>query len=241
MISLFSLHLLIGGLTAVTGVRSWYAVCQPNQVLVLHGWRTRRQRGEERLIDYRLLKGGSSFVVPLGEEVAAMDVGNLIIPLAVRNALTRGGIRVPVETVANVKVASREPAIHAAVKRLLGKTTKEIKALAQVTLESNLRGVLATLTPEQVNADRDAFAVAMLAEAEDDLRRLGLDLDSLQITAITDEARFLDALGRPQQVELLRQSRIAEAVARALARIEEAERRICSVSTTLAGRVDSCN
>ena len=29
MTSLFSLLLLIGGLVAVTGVRSWYAVCQP--------------------------------------------------------------------------------------------------------------------------------------------------------------------------------------------------------------------
>lgn len=223
MISLFSLLLVLGGLMAVTGVRSWYAVCQPNQVLILYGWRSRQRSGDERLIGYRLLKGGSSFVLPLVEEVLAMDLGNLIIPLQVRNALTRGGIRVSVEAVANVKVAGREPAIHAAVERLLGKSTKEIAALAQVTLESNLRGVLATLTPEQVNADREAFALAMLAEAEDDLQRLGLDLDSLQITAITDGARFLDSLGRGQQVELLRQSRIAEAEAKALARIQEAE------------------
>jgi flotillin len=83
--------------------------------------------------------------------------------------------------------------------------------------------VLATLTPEQVNADREAFALAMLAEAEDDLQRLGLELDSLQITAITDGAHFLDSLGRPQQVELLRQSRVAEAEAQALARIKQAE------------------
>ena len=222
MTGLLSLLFLCGGLVAMQGFRSWYAVCQPNQVLVVYGLRGRR-RGEERMIGYRLLKGGSSFVLPLVEQVTAMDLGNLIIPLAVRHALTRGGIRLSVEAVANVKVASREPAVHAAVERLLGKSTEEIKALAQVTLESNLRGVLATLTPEQVNADREAFALAMLAEAEDDLARLGLDLDSLQITAITDGVRFLDALGRRQQVELLRQSRIAEAEARALARIEEAE------------------
>jgi flotillin len=223
MISLYSFLLLLGGLMAVTGVRSWYAVCQPNQVLILYGLRSRQRRGDERMIGYRLLKGGSSFVLPLVEEVTAMNLGNLNIPLAVRQALTRSGIRISVEAVANVKVASREPAIHAAVERLLGKSTKEIQELARVTLESNLRGVLATLTPEQVNADREAFALAMLAEAEDDLQRLGLDLDSLQITAITDDARFLDSLGRPQQVELLRQSRIAEAEAQAQARIKEAE------------------
>jgi flotillin len=155
MTSLFSLLLMIGGLMAVTGVRSWYAVCQPNQVLILYGLRSRKRPGDERMIGYRLLKGGSSFVLPLVEQVTAMDLGNLIIPLEVPNALTRGGIRISVEAVANVKVASREPAIHAAVERLLGKSNEQIKALAQVTLESNLRGVLATLTPEQVNADRE--------------------------------------------------------------------------------------
>jgi flotillin len=223
MTSFVSLVLFLGALLAVTGTRSWYAVCQPNQVLVIYGGRRRSRGGDGRQLGYRLLKGGSSFVFPLLEEVMAMDLGNLIIPLAVRDALTRGGIRVSVDAVANVKVASREPAIDAAVERLLGKDGKEIKALAQVTLESNLRGVLATLTPEQVNADREAFALAMLAEAEDDLQRLGLELDSLQITAITDGARFLDSLGRSQQVDLLRQSRVAEAEAQALARIKQAE------------------
>jgi flotillin len=219
----FLFLLLFGSaVTALQGLRTCYAVCQPNQVLIVYGLRS-RTRGEERRLGYRLLKGGSSFVLPLVEEVTAMDLGNLIIPLLVREALTRGGIRLTVEAVANVKVASREPAIHAAVERLLGKTSDEIKTLAQVTLESNLRGVLATLTPEQVNADREAFALAMLAEAEDDLQRLGLDLDSLQITAITDSVRFLDALGRRQQVALTRQSRIAEAEARATSRITEAE------------------
>lgn len=224
MTALITLLLMSGGsIIALLGFRSLYAVCQPNQVLIFYGLRGRRDGDDTRMIGYRLLKGGSSLVVPLVEEVTAMDLGNMIIELHVRNALTRGGIRLTVEAVANVKVAGQEPAIHHAVERLLGKSSDEIKALAQVTLESNLRGVLAMLTPEQVNADRDAFARAMLAEAENDLQSLGLDLDSLQITAITDGVRYLDSIGRKQQVELLRQSRIAEAEARARARMEEAE------------------
>lgn len=224
MTALITLLLMSGGsLIAVLGFRSFYAVCQPNQVLIFYGLRGRRDGDDTRRIGYRLLKGGSSLVVPLVEDVTAMDLGNMIIELHVNNALTRGGIRLTLEAVANVKVAGQEPAIHHAVERLLGKSRDEIKALAQVTLESNLRGVLAMLTPEQVNADRDAFARAMLAEAENDLQSLGLDLDSLQITAITDAVRYLDSIGRKQQVELLCQSRIAEVEARARARIEEAE------------------
>jgi len=81
----------------------------------------------------------------------------------------------------NVKIASHEPVIHAAVERLL---------------ESNLRGVLATLTPEQVNADTEAFARALMEEAVDDFSQLGLELDSLQITALLDGVGYLNALGR---------------------------------------------
>jgi flotillin len=224
MTALISLLLMSGGsIIALLGFRSFYAVCQPNQVLIFYGLRGRRDGDDKRMIGYRLLKGGSSLVVPWVEEVTAMDLGNMIIELHVNNALTSGGIRLTLEAVANVKVAGQEPAIHHAVERLLGKSRDEIKALAQVTLESNLRGVLAMLTPEQVNANRDVFARAMLAEAENDLQSLGLDLDSLQITAITDAVGYLDSIGRKQQVELLRQSRIAEAEARARARIEEAE------------------
>ena len=222
MTPLFFTLLLLGSLFTMGGLRSCYAVCQPNQVLVVYGLR-RRRRGQDHITGYRLLKGGSSFLLPLLEDMTAMDLGNLIIPLMVEKALTRGGIRLSVEAVANVKVASREPAIHAAVERLLGKTSKEIQNLARMTLETNLRGVLATLTPEQVNADREAFALAMLSEAVDDLQQLGLELDSLQIIAITDGVNFLDSLGRRQQVELIRQSRIAEAETQAQSRIEQAE------------------
>jgi flotillin len=191
------------------------AVCQPNQALVIYGLPGRR--------GYRLLKGGSTLLMPLVEEIRTIDLGNLNIAISVTNALTRSGIRISVEAVANVKIAGHEPTIHAAVERLLDRSRGEVSALAGVTLESNLRGVLSTLTPEQVNADTEAFSRALLEEAEDDLSQLGLELDSLQITSIRDDVRYLDSLGRPQQVELLRQSRIAEAEARAEARIETVE------------------
>ena len=59
------------------------------------------------------------------------------------------------EAIANVKVASEpEWVFNNAVERLLGKTEDEVRELAQDTLTGNLRGVLATLTPEAVNEDR---------------------------------------------------------------------------------------
>lgn len=217
MTPLFTLLLLAGaGLVVLRGgLRSLLAVCQPNQALVIYGLPGPR--------GYRLLKGGSTLLVPLVEEMRCLDLSNLNIPISVSRALTATGIRISITAVANVKIASHEPVVHAAVERLLDRDAKEVSELAQVTLESNLRGVLATLNPEEVNADTEAFSRALMEEANEDFSRLGLELDSLQITAIHDDVKYLNALGRPQQVALLRQSRIAEAEARAEARIETVE------------------
>jgi flotillin len=146
------------------------------------------------------------------------------------NAYSKGGIPLTVGGVANIKIAGEEPTIHNAIERLLGKSRKEIEQLAKETLEGNLRGVLASLTPEQANEDQIAFAKSLLEEAEDDLEKLGLVLDSLQIQKISDEVRYLDSIGRKQQAELLRDARIAEAKARAESIIKDsANKRITAL------------
>lgn len=203
-------------------IRNLYYICQPSEVLIFAG--SRHSVGDsQQKVGYRLVKGGSSVRVPLLEQAFRMDLSNMIIELKVNNAYSKGGIPLMVESVANIKVAGEEPTIHNAIERLLGKSRKEIEKLAQETLEGNLRGVLASLTPEQVNEDKIAFAKNLLEEAEDDLEKLGLVLDTLQIQNISDEVGYLDSIGRRQQAELLRDSRIAEAKSQAESIIRAAE------------------
>lgn len=202
-------------------VRNLYYICQPNEVLIFAG--SSRRLSNDRQVGYRLVKGGSSVRVPLLERAMRMDLTNMIIDLRVSNAYSKGGIPLTVEGVANIKIAGEEPAIHNAIERLLGKSRKEIEQMAKETLEGNLRGVLASLTPEQVNEDKIAFAKSLLDEAEDDLDKLGLVLDTLQIQNISDDVRYLDSIGRKQQADLLRDARIAEAQARAESMIQTAE------------------
>ncbi|GGA16176.1 flotillin family protein [Okeania sp. KiyG1] len=203
-------------------IRNLYYICQPSEVLIFSG--SRHHVGDsDQKVGYRLVKGGSSIRVPLLEQAFRMDLSNMIIELKVNNAYSKGGIPLTVESVANIKIAGEEPTIHNAIERLLGKTRQEIEKLAQETLEGNLRGVLASLTPEQVNEDKIAFAKSLLEEAEDDLEKLGLVLDTLQIQNIADDVGYLDSIGRKQQAELLRDSRIAEAQTQAESIVKEAE------------------
>ncbi|MDE5077919.1 MAG: SPFH domain-containing protein [Trichodesmium sp. St2_bin6] len=203
-------------------IRNLYYICQPSEVLIFAGSRHRVGDSKQK-VGYRLVKGGSSVRVPLLEQAFRMDLSNMIIELKVNNAYSKGGIPLTVESVANIKVAGEEPTIHNAIERLLGKSRQEIEKLAQETLEGNLRGVLASLTPEQVNEDKIAFAKNLLEEAEDDLEKLGLVLDTLKIQNISDEVEYLYSIGRKQQAELVRDSRIAEAKSQAESIIQDAE------------------
>ena len=202
-------------------IRNLYYICQPSEILIFAGTKTRSSERQE--VGYRLVKGGSSIRIPMLEEAFKMDLTNMIIELKVSNAYSKGGIPLTVEGVANIKIAGEEPTIHNAIERLLGKSRQAIELLAKQTLEGNLRGVLASLTPEQVNEDKIAFAKSLLDEAEDDLEKLGLVLDNLQIQNIADDVHYLNSIGRQQQAELLRDARIAEANAQAESTIKDSE------------------
>lgn len=221
--TIFALLIVLGAGAGAGSLvlRNLYYICQPSEILIFAG--SSRRSSDGRRVGYRLVKGGSSLRVPLLEKALRMDLTNMIIELRVSNAFSKGGIPLTVEGVANIKIAGEEPTIHNAIERLLGKNRKEIEQIAKETLEGNLRGVLASLTPEQINEDKIAFAKSLLEEAEDDLEQLGLVLDTLQVQNISDEVGYLSASGRKQRADLQRDARIAEADAQAASAIQTAE------------------
>jgi flotillin len=195
-------------------------VCHPNEVLIFSG--TKRSVSG-RNVGYKLVQGGRGVRLPMLERVHRLDLTNMIVELRVESAYSRGGIPLNVSGVANVKIASSEPTIGNAIERFLGKSRGQIMAIAKETLEGNLRGVLATLTPEEVNDDRVKFAASLLHEADNDLKRLGLMLDTLKIQHVSDDKGYLDSIGRKQAAQLMMRSRVAEAENRALADVRAAE------------------
>ena len=196
-------------------VKNVLYVCQPNEVLIFSG--RKALTGDGRAVGYRIVKGGRQLRYPLIETVDRMDLTNMIVEVSVRGAYSKGGIPLSVQGVANIKIPGEEPLIHPALERFLWKGREEIKEIARETLEGNLRGVLATLTPEQVNQDKEAFALKLTEEAEHDLNRIGLVLDTLKIQNVTDEVGYLDAIGRMRSAHIRRDAQIAEAQAQASA------------------------
>lgn len=204
----------LAGVAILVVIRNVLYVSGPNEVLVFSGF-YKTTTADGKVMGYRFLKGGRAFRIPLFETVDKMDLTNMIIELQVKNAYSKGGIPLTVLGVANIKVPGEEPLIHNALERFLGKTRAEIMEIARETLEGNLRGVLAGLTPEQVNQDKEAFAERLTGEAEHDLSNLGLVLDTLKIQNVTDDVGYLDATGRKRSAEVRKDAQIAEARAKA--------------------------
>ena len=159
-----------GGLWAfVTLLRKLQYICQPSEVLIC--W-IAPTHAAGTTVGYRTVRDGSSIRIPVLEEVMRLDLSNMIIDLRVQNAYSKGGIPLNVSGVANINISGEEPGIHNAIERLIGKTQEQIRYIAKETLEGNLRGVMASLTPEQLNEDKITFARTLLEEAEDDLQKL---------------------------------------------------------------------
>ena len=158
--------------------------------------------------------GGRAWRMPIIETVDRMDMRSIPIDVQVQGAYTRVGIPLKVRAIAIVKISANPQVVMNAVERFLGRGQADIQQVAKETLEGNLRGVLATLTPEEVNEDRLKFAESLSQEVEHDLAKLGLHLDVLKIQHVTDDANYLDSIGRGQIAQVIQEAEIAESNAR---------------------------
>ncbi|MEL0000648.1 MAG: SPFH domain-containing protein [Acidimicrobiaceae bacterium] len=190
-------------------VSSLIVICPPNKVAVISG-RT-RTLSDGRTVGYRILKGGRTLRIPILEKVSWMDLNTIPLEVSVTNAYSKGAIPLNVQGIANVKVSSAEGLLENAAERFLDRPTEQIGQIAKETLEANLRGVLATLSPEEVNEDRLKFSHQLIDEADDDIKTLGLELDVMKIQNVTDDNQYLDSVGRRLTAEVVKQARVAEA------------------------------
>ncbi len=198
-------------------IKAFLKICPPNEILIFSG-RSRKLPDGTR-VGYRIIKGGRAFKFPIIETVQGMSLETIPIEIELKGALAKGIIPMSIAAMANIKIAgSQEQGLSNAVERFLGKRSESIARIAQETLEGSLRGVLATLTPEEANTERLEFARQVLSQASEDFRRLGLVLDTFKIQELSDSQHYLEAIGRKKNAEVQKNARIAEAKSEAEAR-----------------------
>ena len=208
---------LVGMVALIALVKASLRICKPNEILIISGRQYKQPDGKS--VGYRVVFGGRAFVIPIIEQVEKMDMTTMPIPVEVNNSYAKGGTPLNIQAIANVKVSNKPGIAGNAIERFLGRNQSEIRRVVRETLEGNLRGVVALLTPEQVNEDRLNFAERIANDVDRDLNKLGLHLDTLKIQSVTDDVGYLSSIGRRQIAKIVKDAEIAEAIA-----IGEAER-----------------
>ncbi|MBI4477844.1 MAG: flotillin family protein [Acidobacteria bacterium] len=215
---------LLGLFAAMALFARNYIKVPPSTVAILYGRKhsITDEKGNRATVGFRVVRGGAALRVPVLEQVDYLSLNVISIPLKISRAYTKEGVPVTVEAVANVKIAGDDMSLRSAAERFLGMTTDKIKEVIFQTLEGHLRAILGTLTVEEINADRQAFAQKMTDEAAVDLKKMGVNIDILTIQQISDEQGYLDALGKKRTAEVKRDAVVGEALAQRDATINSA-------------------
>ncbi|KDR54936.1 MULTISPECIES: flotillin family protein [Oscillatoriales] len=212
---------IFGVLVLIWFLNVFMQICKPSEVLILSGRKHRTKDGRE--VGYRVIFGGRAICIPILETVKTMDLRTMPVPVEVKNAYSKGGTPLNIQAIANVKISNDPEVVGNAIERFLDRDRSEISRVARETLEGNLRGVVSTLTPEQLNEDRLRFAEHIAEDVSRDLARLGLQLDTLKIQSVSDDVDYLNSIGRREIALIARDAEIAESNAVAQAEQVEAD------------------
>lgn len=220
---------ILGVFLAIAMFSKRYQKVPPDKALVVYGRRSRisvRDAAgvmQTRDVGYRFVQGGGTFVIPVLESFAWLNLSTHTVEPEVTDVVTKEGVPLTVEGVAQIKIKSDSVSIATAAEQLLGKGDAEITTIAQKTLEGHIRGVCATLTVESINADRAALSSKIQEEAVPDFERLGIEITTFTIKDIKDKVNYLRALGEKRTAEVQRDASIGKAQAERESTIKVAE------------------
>jgi flotillin len=196
-----------------------YKRCPSNAILVIYG----KVRGGQ---SSRTIHGGAAFVIPLLQDYAFLSLEPIQIEIPLEDALSIENIRVNVPSVITVAIGTDADSMNNAAIRLLGLPSTDIKKQAEDIIFGQLRQVIASMSIDEINRDRESFLHNIQTSMEPELRKIGMVLININIKDITDESGYIEAIGRNAASQAIQQARgdVAEQEKLGETRVAQAER-----------------
>ncbi|MBQ3218643.1 MAG: flotillin family protein [Akkermansia sp.] len=166
-----------------------YKKCPSDKILIVYG-----NVGAGR--SAKCIHGGATFVLPLIQSYSFMDLNPLNIDVPLKGALSSQNIRVDVPSSFIVGISTQPEIMQNAASRLLGRTRQDIRDLASEIIMGQMRVVIASLTIEEINADREKLIKGITGGVDVELHKVGLYLINANITDIRDASGYIAALGQ---------------------------------------------
>ncbi len=192
-----------------------YKRCPSNKVLVVYG----RIGGTSAS---KCLHGGGTMVWPVIQDYVYLSLEPMTIEIDLTSALSRQNIRVNVPSTFTIGISTTPDILNNAAERLLDLAVVEIKDQASDIILGQLRLVIATLSIEEINQDREKFLDLITMNVGTELNKIGLGVINVNIRDITDESSYIEAIGRKAAATAVNQAKIAVADAEKLGEIGQA-------------------
>ena len=224
-----------------------YKKCPSDRVMVIYGKVGSNKDGSTR--SAKCIHGGAAFIWPVIQAYEFLDLTPMSISVDLENALSRQNIRINVPSRFTVGVSTEPGVMQNAAERLLGLKLAEIQELAKDIIFGQLRLVIATMDIEEINTDRDKFLEAVSRNVEGELKKIGLRLINVNVTDISDESGYIDALGKEAAAKAIndakknvaerdRDGSIGEANARKDQRVQVAQADATAIQGENAAKVE---
>ena len=200
----------------IMAVINRYRRCPSDKILVVYG----TTGGSSSA---KCVHGGGQFVLPVVQDYAYLSLTPIGIDANLTNALSRQNIRVDVPCRFTVGISTEPDSMLAAAERLLGLQSSQIQEMARDILFGQLRLVIATMSIEELNSDRDKFLEAITANVEVELKKIGLRLINVNVTDIKDESGYIEALGQEAAAKAINEAKVRVAEQEKVGEIGRAE------------------
>ena len=183
--------LVVVVIVSFIGILSRYRKCKSDEVLVVYG----KTSGEKSA---KLYHGGAAFVWPIIQGYEFLSMKPLQIDCKLTGALSAQNIRVDVPTTITVAISTDPEVMQNAAERLLGLLSEDKQNLITDVVYGQMRLVIADMTIEELNSDRDKFLSKV--------RKFGLYLMNINISDIRDAANYIVNLGKEAESKALNEA-----------------------------------
>ena len=194
---------VVGLLLVLTVLARMFQKVGPDEALVVFG-----------MGGSNVITGGGRIVWPLVQTSKRLSLALMSFDIAPQNDLyTNQGVAVTVEAVSQIKIRDDSDSIKTASIQFLTKAADEREAMIKQVMEGHLRGIVGTLTVEEIVKDPEMVQSRMLATCQLDLSKMGLEVRSFTIKNVKDANGYIANMGKPEIARVLKEALIAQAIA----------------------------
>ncbi|MEU6407711.1 SPFH domain-containing protein [Microbispora sp. NPDC046933] len=207
--------LVVGGVAVVALIvlillfKAIWRVAEPNEALIISGLGAHTKNELADSLGFKIVTGKGTAVLPGFQTARRLRLDSRATNLQV-NCVTQQGIPVQVRGVIIYKVGDDFTSIANAARRFLDQQDSMNGAIHEL-FTGHLRSIIGNLTVEDLILNRERLTSETRSSAADEMSKLGLVVDSLQIQEIEDETGYITNLGKPHAAKIAAAARIAEA------------------------------